>query len=229
MFIHIASSYNVIHSQKADDLISPICNKTKSIEFTIYQLHVNSGFSYKVTNKISGSAYCHVTGQDIPNVKWTPEMESRFEAIKKEVVIEPPSTKYSLLFKCLLLILGIIFSVLGYFIWQAQYSNHIQKNPQIGDMVYFYMLYQQEGEGVNSNNGFTWGIISSINDTSIVLETHQQKNEVSNERSFSLDKTLFTGETLQVDLEAYRQKGELKVNNEEHPNLLKSSIYKYKR
>lgn len=178
IILNVKTTYVPIHKGITKDIICPICNTKDSIEITIYQKHIDTGLVYNTTNKLSGTAYCTNCKTEIPNVQWTPEIETVFEKLKAESQIETPGKKYGIIFKILLAFLALVAFGIGYALFSAKATaddkRAILENPTINNKL---LIQHQVRESLSQFNdlGNSWAIIRNVTGDTIIIQMHTEK------------------------------------------------------
>lgn len=178
IIIHVKTIFEPVHRAIPKNIKCPNCGTENQVAITVYQKHIATGFSYKVTNKLTGSASCLNCNEDIANVQWTPEIESAFEYLKKEAPIEKPSVKWTILFKLLIGFLILFFSFLCFYFYseysKSQTKKELFENPSVNNK-FLISHTVREDYTKTQDYGNSWAVIRKIDGDTLVIQFHENK------------------------------------------------------
>jgi hypothetical protein len=87
----------------------------QDLKLTFYQKHTYGAFFHRTTNEVIHQIVCKKCNSMIYPVKWTDDIERMFNYYQKTVQPERKSTKPTLLFYALLLVLIALVAIGAYF------------------------------------------------------------------------------------------------------------------
>ncbi len=178
IIIQVKETFEPIYKAAPKNIRCPNCDVKDNVEITVYQKHIDTGLIYKVTKKLSGTAYCSSCYTDLPNVKWTTEIENAFEHLKTEAPIEKPYAKWSLAFKLLLGFLAIAFIAISIAIYSLYAKNNsiqqIIDNPSANNKLLISHTVREDYTKTQ-DNGNKWAVIRRVEGDTIVIQFHKDK------------------------------------------------------
>jgi len=233
IFINIKTTYVPIHSGVAKNVTCPLCGEKDTVEITIYQKHIDTGWIYTVTNKLSGTAYCKSCNTEIPNVQWTPEIEAAFEKLKAEAYIEKPSKKYSLGFKGLLVFIALMILGIGYALFSAKAATDEKKaiieNPTPDNKL---LIHQQVRESMSKFNdlGNSWAVIRKVVGDTIVIQFHKEKLPLGELSDAKAPASGYDGEIYNIKKSVLKNKERVtEYHKEKHLGLNNAYIWAFQK
>jgi len=189
IIIQVKTIFEPIHTAIPENLICPLCGEKGTIEIVIYQKHIQTGFSYKVTKKLSGTAHCTSCNTDIANVQWTPEIEAAFNRLKEQAKIQEPYTKWSIIFKLFLGFIAAFFIFIGGYIYMlsvdGKNKQQFFENPTANHKILVSHTVRED-YSKTQDYGNSWAIIRKIDGDTIVIQFHKEKvllEEVSDSKA----------------------------------------------
>lgn len=209
IILNVKTTYVPIHKGVANDVTCPICNTKDRIEIIIYQKHIDTGLVYNITNKLSGTAYCTNCNTEIPNVQWTPEIETVFEKLKAESQIETPGKKYSIIFKALLTFLAFVTLGIGYALYSAKTTEDdkraILNNPTMNNKL---LIQHQVRESLSKFNdlGNSWAIIRNVTGDTIIIQMHTEKISLDQLNGAKAPTSGYDGQLYKIKKDEFRTK-----------------------
>lgn len=239
LILNVKNTFNLLRSESIPMAACPKCEVKNTLEMTFYQLHSDSGLIYRVTKKISASVYCTSCNSNIPNVKWTPELENHFDTRKHSIKIEKPTKTYSNTYKFILIFIASLLLIASYFILASYLKNQVKKdiihNPKIGD-VFFTSYAFRLSLAEYDRHGFTWTRIIGMDSDTLVLQFHHNKN-ITKADHIDLSRENFNGRIIKVSKSIFTEKNELRsfsLTKEadrfgDYHAEFSQSIYEYKR
>jgi hypothetical protein len=206
MIITTTTYYDPVDQKRIEEAC-PGCGESNCLELQFFQKRIETGFSKKVTNKVTGILFCHHTNTEIPPVQWSDSIEKKFLAQKQQLVLQPPSFKLSKWFYFLTIVPFLIIagSIYYYFQQDMQYRAEAAQIEQVkpGNKVFSMFSYMKNNQ--LTKNGYTWFLVKEIKGDTIFLQRH--KNFVTEKGvDFDLAPTEFTGENIAASLRYFRKK-----------------------
>ena len=107
--IPTTSSYVPIADEAFPELRHPSC--AGGVGFVAFQVHTESRLSRRVTRKVTGAAYCAETGDWIPVLGWTREMERAFRDLSRRAPRAPTSRTFTRRFWGLMAFIALVFAL----------------------------------------------------------------------------------------------------------------------
>lgn len=209
MFINIKTIFDPINNAVIEDIKCPNCQAKDYVEIVVYQKHIDTGLIYRVTKNLSGTANCLSCNTDIPNVKWTPEIESTFETLKKASPAKKPYKKYSFIFKLLLTFLGIMAIGIGYSIWNEIATGKekiaILENPTINNKLLIAHSVREDYSKIK-DLGNSWAIIREVNGDTIVIQFDINKVPLEQINDSEPSKIGYDGKIYKIKKEIFQNK-----------------------
>ncbi len=209
IIIYVKNIFEPIHTAIPENIECPNCSKKNTLEITVYQKHIETGLSYKVTKKLSGTAFCTNCNTDIANVQWSKKIETAFNKLKEQSKIEKPYVKWSKSFKLLLGFLGIAFTSIGIYIYILFASNkakqHFFENPSANNKI-LVSHSVRENYSKTEDYGNSWAVIRKIKGDTIVIQFHKERvllEEISNSKA---PKSVYNGLTYKIKKNEFREK-----------------------
>ncbi len=206
MFIQVTTSYDPV-GQKRLSTKCPTCGSTNCLELTFYQKKIDTGFSKKITKKVSGILFCHHTQTEIAPVVWTDEIEHYFITEKSKVSLAPKSLKFTKWFYWILIAPTlIILGAIGYFQWEhAQFQNDTELLSQAHPGMKVMSMFTITDSTNQSVYGNTWHLVKKIEGDTLWLQQHR---EFTNDEGFDfdLDTAHFDGALIKVPLQKFKER-----------------------
>jgi len=233
IFINVKTTYKPIHKGIVQGVICPICNEKDTIEITIYQKHIDTGWIYNVTNKLSGTAYCTSCNTEIPNVQWTPEIESAFEKLKAEAYVEKPSKKFSLIYKLLLVFIALMVLGIGYALFKAKSiadeKQAILNNPTINNKILVSHTVRESMSKFN-DLGNSWAVIKKVSGDTIFIQFHETKLDIEEINGATAPTSGYNGKVYKINKSVFRDKQRAtEYHKEKHMGLNDAYIWDFQK
>jgi len=206
MYIAITDFYDPIGSKELTNRC-PDCGASNSLELILYQKRIETSFSTKITNKVTGMLYCHKTKSEISPVQWNEEIERIFNTEKQKVRLQPKSTKFNKWFYGLItFLIALTCFCVGYFMIEANATKNLEEGLHtisVGDKIEVLYTNANVSEPVSVSN--TWFLVKKIEGDTVWLQRHK-KIDQERSASFELDDSNFTKEVLQASLKSIQDR-----------------------
>lgn len=209
LIIQVKSIFEPIHTTIPENLKCPNCGEKGNVEVTVYQKHIETGFSYKVTKKLSGTAHCTHCNTDIANVQWSPEIETTFNQLKQEARVQKPSVKWTTTFKLFLGFLFLAFSFVGYQIYALYAENKDKqlffKNPTANHKILVSHIVREDYSKTH-DYGNNWAVIRKIDGDTIVVQFHNKKVALEEVSDSKAPKEGYNGPTYKIKKSEFQKR-----------------------
>ncbi|SDF54119.1 hypothetical protein [Cellulophaga baltica] len=232
IIINVKTIFEPLHKTIVKDIKCPNCQAKDHVEIVVYQKHTDTGWIYKVTKILTGTAYCLNCNTDIPNVKWTPEIESAFEKLKTESPVQKSYIKLSFLFKLLLCFLAIMAVVIAYFIYslsnEGKIKQKILQTPTVNNKLLISHAVREDYTKTN-DLGNSWAVIKKIDGDTIIIQFSTQKVPLEQLNDSEPPKTSYDGKIYKIKKEAFQNEEKItEYHQEKGMGLNYAYIWKYK-
>ncbi|MEM0962509.1 MAG: hypothetical protein AAGK21_08255 [Bacteroidota bacterium] len=215
MFIRVVEEYVPVAEETIGSLTHTSC-PNGGITFTLLQRTVDSGFIYKATEKASGIAVCASSGEEIPPMAWTEDMEHAFEALqaRTDLVAE---TRVSIWGKLLFGLAAFLIVAIPVGLYTAtsdtSYEDQqarieaVLSSPAVGDYLETNSGDLSDRTTMNFEQK-QWYVIRELGAEIVTLQAYGETFDVYDRDPFDapdLSPAGFTGETIEVPSESFLQ------------------------
>lgn len=217
-FIRIVEEYLPIAEESFPALSTPSCED--GVTFTVFQKHVDTGIARKAHARVTGTAHCTSTGEEIPAMAWTDAMERTFESLRARTPVET-STTLSTVGKGLTALLVVLLIAVPAGIWMeasdTSFADHqasldaVTTAPSVGDYI------QTSGGDLADPASIDmmqkqWYRIDDMTDETVVLQPYNETFGTAESDPFAepdLDPARFSGPTVEVPRAGFLRGGSL--------------------
>lgn len=216
--------YVPIATETVASLSHPDC-AGGGVTFTLFQKHRVTDISTRVTRTVTGAARCASTGQEIPVMAWTHEMERTFQALKARAPIAPPSYRMEPLVKRALLggmlavaVLGVGFmAVASIRVGGLEEAEPriaaVEAAPAVGDLVKVATADDGQPALLDPDTRFRWYVLRAVTDDAVTLQAYETTASPSFDAP-DLRPDGFTGPTETVPRDGFLQTGMLDLSGQ---------------
>lgn len=145
MYYAVTARYTPVGEHSEPTLWPPVCAE-RGVTFVLFQKHTESPFVIRTTRTVTGAARCTATGDWIPAMAWTAQMEQSFLGAKATARAVPASLRLQSGFvRILAVALPVGVLIAAALVWFATRPNSFQQAeariaavaaaPAVGDVV----------------------------------------------------------------------------------------------
>jgi len=232
IIINVKRTFEPVHQEILKGCACPKCKDNNSLDLTLYQLHVDTGWIYSVTKKISGSVFCTACQTEIENVLWTDEIEHAFEQAKSRASIIKPYKKFSIFYKLLLAFIAILFSAAFYFGLTAYLNNQtklkVLHQTEIGNK--FLVSHSlRDANYKTEDKGISWATVRKIDGDTIFIQFNTEVLDIKDVNGASAPSDGYSGNTYKVSKAILIQKEHFTELTDNKTRLKSAYIWDYEK
>lgn len=196
--------YSPVAEETVRDLSHPDCSGGE-VTFTVFQKTVETPLSVRTTATVTGAARCAGSGQELPVVSWSDEMERAFQRVRAAAPLAPTSFAWTpqgrLVYRIFLFgipLLAVLFGaalalssrMIPTALETAQERvDAVAAAPKAGDLL------QLDDGGSASAPAYRWYVIRSVGADTVELQGYDERS-VSDFAVPDLAMSRFTGSSL---------------------------------
>ena len=209
--VPVTVRYRPVAEHAEPTLWPPAC-AGRGVTFVLLQEHTWSPFTVRTTRRVTGAAHCTATGEWIPAMAWTAEMEQAFLKARKTVRLAPASTRLQRRFvRILAVALAVAIPVLGAILWAATRPNPyelakvrvaaVAAAPAVGDLV-----QAQDPAAPAGTLHLRWFIVRAVTPEAVALQAAPEES-AGDYTVPDLGPDAFTGPSVSVPRAAFLADG----------------------
>ena len=207
--IPTVSRYVPVAEETFPELRHPSC--AGSVTIVAYQLHTETRLASRVTSRTTGAAYCAASGEWIPVLGWTGEMERAFRDLARRAPLAPTSRTFTRRFYGLIAFMAVVVALAAAaiaWVWSA-YGGDENDYTRAAARVEVVAAEPAPGDRVavttpGSGDAFQmqWYVVRDTTGGAVELQAYDTLEEGAYALP-DLDPDRFTGATVTVDGEAF--------------------------